>query len=233
LLAAREEPVKRRQGGGYDVKPLRVLLAEDHTLVRAGIRSLLKDLPGIEVVGEAGDGREALRLVKLLQPDVVLMDVGMPRMNGLEATARLAKELPNVRVIVLSMHAHEEYVWQALRAGAAAYLLKDAGTSELELALKAVARGETYLSSAVSKHVVDAYVRRSGDEPPQRQPLTPRQREILQLVAEGRTTKEIASTLDLSVKTIEAHRTQLMDRLGIHDVAGLVRYAIRTGLVTT
>ncbi len=222
------------------MKPTRVLLVEDHTLVRAGIRALLQNLAGIEVVAEASDGREALRLIKTYQPDVVLMDIAMAGLNGLEATARVTKEFPPVRVIILSMHSNEEYVAQALRAGAAGYLLKDAVAAELELAVTAVARGETYLSPAVSKHVIADYLRRVGDRKasggggatPASELLTPRQREILQLIAEGRSTKEIASTLHLSVKTVETHRTQLMARLDIHDVAGLVRYAIRIGLVT-
>lgn len=211
---------------------IRVLLADNHTLVRAGLRALLQNIEGIQVVAEAGDGREALRLIAAHQPDVVLMDVAMPEMNGLEATARVVKEFPNVRVIILSMHANEEYVLQALRTGAAGYVLKDSGVSELELALRAIAKGETYLSPAVSKHVVADYVRRVGSESSSLEQLTPRQREILQLLVEGRTTKEIAKLLYISVKTVETHRAQLMERLGIHDVAGLVRYAIRMGLVT-
>lgn len=211
---------------------IRVLLADNHTLVRAGLRAILQNIEGIQVVAEAGDGREALRLIAAHQPDVVLMDVAMPEMNGLEATARVVKEFPNVRVIILSMHANEEYVLQALRTGAAGYVLKDSGVSELELALRAIAKGETYLSPAVSKHVVADYVRRVGSESSSLEQLTPRQREILQLLVEGRTTKEIAKLLYISVKTVETHRAQLMERLGIHDVAGLVRYAIRMGLVT-
>lgn len=211
---------------------IRVLLAEDHTLVRAGIRALLEGLPGVQVVAEAGDGREALQLVAAHRPDLVLMDIAMAGLNGLEATGRIVKEFPQVRVIILSMHANEEYVLQALRAGAVGYLLKDAGTAELELAVRAAARGEVYLSPAVSRHVVADYVRRAGSERTLLDQLTPRQREILQLIAEGRTTKEIANILQVSVKTVETHRGQLMDRLDIHDVAGLVRFAIRVGLVS-
>jgi DNA-binding NarL/FixJ family response regulator len=213
------------------MKSIRVLLVDDHALVRAGIRALVQKLAGAEVVAEAEDGRQALSLVKDLRPDIVLMDISMPGLNGLEAAARVAKEYPCVKVIMLSAHSHEEYVCQALRAGASGYLLKDASTAELELALTAVARGETYLSPAVSKHVINDYMRRVSGEPGSLEMLTPRQREILQLVAEGRTTKEIAHTLHISVKTVETHRMQLMDRLGIHDVAGLVRFAIRVGLV--
>lgn len=209
----------------------RVLLADNHTLVRAGLRALLQNIEGIQVIAEAGDGREALRLIAEHQPDVVLMDIAMPEMNGLEATAHVVKEFPQVRVIMLSMHANEEYVLQALRIGAMGYLLKDAGISELELAIKAISQGETYLSPAVSKHVVANYLQRVGNEPSSLEQLTSRQREILQLIAEGKSTKEIAELLYISVKTVETHRMQLMKRLDIHDVAGLVRYAIRMGLV--
>jgi DNA-binding NarL/FixJ family response regulator len=212
-------------------KLIRVLLADNHTLVRAGLRALLQNIEGIQVVAEAGDGREALHLIAVHQPDLVLMDIAMPEMNGLEATAHVVKEFPQVRVIILSMHANEEYVLQALRTGAMGYVLKDAGLSELELAVRASVRGETYLSPAVSKHVVADYVRRVSSEPSSLEQLTSRQREILQLIAEGRTTKEIADLLYVSVKTVETHRLQLMKRLDIHDVAGLVRYAIRMGLV--
>jgi DNA-binding NarL/FixJ family response regulator len=214
------------------MKPICVLLAEDHALVRAGFRALLENLHGIQVIAEAGDGREAMRLIETHRPDVVLMDITMPGLNGLEAAARVANEFPYVHVIILSMHANEEYVLQALRAGAAGYLLKDADPTELELAVTAVARGETYLSPPVSKHVIADYVRRVGDESSSLVQLTPRQREVLQLIAEGHTTKEIARMLGISVKTVGTHRAQLMERLDIHDIAGLVRYAIRVGLVS-
>jgi DNA-binding NarL/FixJ family response regulator len=214
------------------MKPIRVLLADNHTLIRAGLRSLLETMPDVHVVAEASDGREALSLIEAHQPDVVLMDVAMPEMNGLEATARIAKAFPHTQVIMLSMHANEEYVMQALQAGAMGYVLKDAGVGELELALKSVSQGEAYLSPAVSKHVISNYVRRAGGEASPHSHLTPRQREILQLLAQGLSTKEIATRLVISIKTVETHRAQIMERLGIHDVPGLVRYAIRTGLVT-
>jgi len=214
------------------VKSIRVLLADDHTLVRAGFRTLLQNLAGIEVVAEADNGRDALRLIEVHQPDVVLMDIAMPGLNGLEATARATERFPHVRVIVLSMHMNEEYVLRALRAGADGYLLKDSDIAELELAIKAVTRGETYLSPPISKQVAE-YVRRVNGEPSSLERLTPRQVEVLQLIAEGHTTKEVARVLDVSVKTVETHRAQLMERLGIHDIAGLVRYAIREGLVTS
>jgi DNA-binding NarL/FixJ family response regulator len=211
--------------------PIRVLLVEDHALVRAGFHALLRSLPGVLVVGEAGNGREALELLPARRPDVVLTDISMPELNGLQLAERIAQEWPKVRVVLLSMHANEEYVLQALRAGAAGYLLKDAATADLEVAIKAVARGETYLSPAVSKHVVTGYVQLASDRGRAPSQLTPRQSEILQMIAEGQTTKEIARRLQISVKTVETHRTQLMERLDIHDIAGLVRYAIRTGLI--
>ena len=212
---------------------LKILLADNHTLVRAGIRALLEQIPDVTVVAEAGDGREALKLVETHRPNLVLMDITMPVMNGLEATGRIVKEFPQTRVVMLSVHNDEEYVLQSLRAGAVGYRLKDAGRAELEIAVAAVARNETYLSPAVSRHVVGDYVRRIGGGIEGRlETLTPRQREILQLIAEGKSTKEIASILDVSVKTVETHRAQLMERLDIHDVAGLVRYAIRNGIVT-
>jgi DNA-binding NarL/FixJ family response regulator len=214
------------------MKPTRILLADDHTLVRAGIRSLAEKMPGVEVVGEAGNGREALELIKSNRPSIVLMDIAMAGLNGLEAAARVIKDFPGVKVIILSMHANEGFVSQALRAGASGYLLKDAATTELDLALQAVSRGETYLSPAISRQVVESYLIGGGARPDPLAHLTSRQREILQLIAEGKSTKEIAFTLNLSVKTVETHRAQLMDRLDIHDVPGLVRYAIRVGLVS-
>lgn len=213
------------------MKPIRVLLVDDHQLVRAGVQALLRDLTGVEVIGEAGDGREALRLIDAHRPDVVLMDIMMPSMNGLEATARIVKDHPQTRVVILSVNAGEEYVLQALRAGASGYLLKNITPAELETAIRAVARGERYLTTAVSRHVIDAYLQRVGPESSSLDRLTPRQREVLQLVAEGATTKEIGRKLGVSVKTAEMHRSQLMDALGIHDVAGLVRYAIRMGVI--
>jgi len=213
------------------VRPLRVLLAEDHTLVRAGIRALLESLDGVEVVAEAADGREALRLAQAHAPDILLMDITMKELNGLEATARLAKERSATRVIILSMHADQAYVRQALQAGAAGYLLKGADLAELELALKAVTRGDTYLSPSVSKGLVGDLLNGKAPAANPLDELTLRQREVLQLVAEGKTTKEIAGRLNLSIKTVETHRAQLMERLNIHDVAGLVKFAIRVGLV--
>lgn len=207
---------------------MRILIADDHTLVRAGLTSLIARLPEMEVVAEAADGRQALRLVRDLQPDLVLMDIAMPGLNGLEAAERIHNIHPQTKIIILSMHASEEYVAQALKAGASGYLLKDAATAELEMALKSVSMGQFYLSPAISRQVVDNFLRGG---PTGLDLLTPRQREILQLIAEGKGTREIADTLHLSVKTVETHRAQLMERLDIHDVVGLVRYAMKKGLI--
>ena len=222
------------------MNPTRVLLVDDHLLVRAGLRTLLEQMPGTEVVGESSNGREALDLIKATPPDVVLMDITMAEMNGLVATAQITHDFPQVRILVLSMHATKEYVTQALQAGASGYLLKDGAPTELELAIRSVMRGEKYLSPAVSTHVIADYLQRTTGSTSRvdtmissTTQLTLRQREILQLIAEGNTTKEIAAKLTLSVKTVETHRTQLMERLDIHDIAGLVRYAIRIGLVTS
>jgi DNA-binding NarL/FixJ family response regulator len=211
---------------------IRTLLVDDHLLVRASLRSLLGDFDDVQVVGEASDGRQALELVGEHRPELVLMDISMPGLNGLEATQRLAKEHPQVRVIVLSMHTSEHHVLQALRAGARGYVLKGAMPRELELAIGAVSRGEIFLSPAISKHIVDSVLRQHPPESEPADQLTPRQREILQLIAEGHSSKEIAQLLNASVKTIESHRASLMERLDIHDVAGLVRYAIRHGFVS-
>ena len=212
---------------------IRVLLADDHGLVRAGIRSLLEKTPGVEVVGEASNGREALELIRTQLPKLVLMDIAMRELGGLEALPRITKDFPSVKVIILSAHANEEYVIRALRSGAAGYMLKDAATAELELAINSVAQGKTYLSPSISRTVIDSYLERVGGESGPLEHLTPRQREILQLIAEGKNTKEIAYLLGISVKTVETHRLQLMARLDIHDVPGLVRYAIRSGLVSS
>ena len=211
---------------------IKVLLADDHAVVRTGISTMLASLGGIEVVGEASNGRETLVLVEKLRPDLLLCDITMPEMNGLEATKRVAKDFPGVRVIILSMHTSEEYVWQALKAGATGYLLKDTSAAELDLAIQAVLSGKTFLTAAVSKQVVETYIQRLKTDATASDVLTPRQREILQLIAEGKTLKEIARGLNLSVKTIETHRTMLMDRLDIRDNAGLVKYAMRTGMIS-
>lgn len=211
---------------------IRVLLADDHKLFRAGIRAVLQTLGDVEIVAEAGDGREALRLVAAHRPDVVLMDILMPNLNGLDAAARMARAFPDTRVIMLSMSTDEDSVLKALRAGAVGYLVKTADPAELDLAIRAAARGGKFLSSAVSERVIAACLGRIDQEQTSLERLTPRQREVLQLVAEGRTTKEIARSLDIGVKTAEAYRGELMKALDIHDIASLTRYAIRTGLVS-
>jgi DNA-binding NarL/FixJ family response regulator len=211
---------------------IRVLIADDHSLVRDGMIALLEKVPGIEVVGEANDGLEAIEMIRMHRPSFVLMDIGMKPLNGLDATERITKEFPGVRVIILSMHANEEYVLRALRAGAAGYLLKDAKKQELLDAIQIVASGKTYLSPQVSRHVIENYVRSVGAETSPLEQLTPRQREILRLIAEGRTNKEIAQLLNVSIKTVDTHRMLLMQRLDIHDIAGLVRFAIKVGLIS-
>jgi DNA-binding NarL/FixJ family response regulator len=212
--------------------PLRIILADDHTLVRAGIRALLEKLPGVTVVAEAGDGREVLTLAQAHAPDVVLMDIAMPGLNGLEATMRLVKEFPKVRVIILSMHHNEEYVWRALKAGAAGYLLKKAATAELATALQRVMLGEIYLSKEISTRLPKNFALDGiADRKSPLEELTGRQREILQLIAEGQNTKSIAELLQVSPKTVEYHRMKLMNCLNVHDVPGLVRFALRMGLI--
>ncbi len=213
------------------MNPIRVVLADDHDLVRAGFRSLLQNFEGIQVVGEAADGRQVLRLVETLKPDIVLMDISMPELNGLEATARIAKDFPQVRVMILSMHANEEYARRAIRAGAQGYLLKRASTAELELAVRAVARGEPYLTPAISRHLLADFARQASPASPLDQ-LSPRQREVLQLIAEGNSRKEIAEKLSISPKSFDVYRGEIMEQLGIDDTAGLVRFAIQNGLVS-
>jgi DNA-binding NarL/FixJ family response regulator len=212
------------------VEPIRVLIADDHSLVRAGIRALLERLPGMDVIAEASDGREVVQFVEQHQPHLVLMDIAMPGLNGLEATRHLTKKFPSVRVIILSTYGDEEHVNQALRAGAAGYLLKGAALDELVLAIRTVAQGETYLSPPLLEPVIREYVRRTNAELSPRERLSPRQAEILQLIAEGNTAKQIALELNLSVKTVETHRAKLMERVGVRDLASLVRYAVKIGL---
>jgi DNA-binding NarL/FixJ family response regulator len=212
------------------VKAVRVLLADDHALFRAGLAALLREL-GVQIVAEASDGAAALGLVEQHKPDVVLMDIAMPGLNGLEATARVAKDFPEVRVIILSMHANVEYARRALAAGAAGYLLKNSKPAELEAAIDAVLRGDTYLTPAVAKFIAADYVRRGRGAAGGASGLTPRQVEVLKLIAQGYTRKQIAQKLGISTKTFDTYRAQILEQLGIHDTAGLVSYAHRTGLV--
>ena len=211
---------------------LRLLLADDHALFRAGLRLLLRGIADTEVVAEAGDGHDAIALAEQHRPDIVLMDISMKGRNGIEATAHIRRLLPETRVIILSMLESEDFIAHALRAGASGYLLKDSAEPELELALAAVTRGETYLSPRVSKHLVEAYLRGAPLEVSPLALLSARQREILRMIAEGRSTKEIAFELGVSVKTVETHRAQVMERLDIRDVPGLVRFAIRNGIIS-
>ncbi len=206
---------------------MRVLLADDHRLVRGGLRALLDAMPDVEVVAEAADGEEALRAIETLKPDIALLDIAMPKLTGLAVLGRVAKASPATRVLLLSMYDNDEYVAEAVRAGAAGYLVKDAAVEELGLALAAIARGDVYLSPAISRKLAQAFSGTARAGPG----LTTRQTEILRLIARGQSSKEVARTLGLSVKTVETHRTQIMDRLEIRDLAGLVRYAIRTGLI--
>jgi DNA-binding NarL/FixJ family response regulator len=222
------------------MKKIRIMLADDHVLVRAGFRLLLNEIPDIEVVAEAGEGYEVLRQIREKLPDIVLMDIAMPGLNGLEISARISKEAKGVHIIFVSMHDDRQYVMQALNVGAAGYVLKNADRSELELAIRSAMKGEPYLSPAVSKQLIDGYTARVrehetetsadlGGSPYEK--LTPRQRQILQLIAEGSTCKEIAQKLNLSFRTVQVHRTQLMNRLNIHDTANLVRYAVKAKIV--
>jgi DNA-binding NarL/FixJ family response regulator len=213
-------------------EPVRVLLADDHPIVRAGIRAELERLPDVRVIGEASDGREIVELARRDRPDVVFMDISMKGLNGLEATAKIAKELPQTRVIILSMHQNEEYFWQALKSGAAGYVLKKAATTELAAALRRVLSGEIYLTREISNRLVKKLpLQQILHQKSPLEQLTERQREILQLIAEGQTTKSIALILKVSPKTVEYHRTKLMECLRIFDVPGLVRYALRSGLI--
>lgn len=217
--------------------PVRILIADDHTLVRSGLRALLESDATFRVVAEADDGRQALALIETHPPDVVLMDVGMAGLNGLEATLQIMKAHPHMHVIILSVHKAEEYIVRALRAGAAGYLFKDSAATELKQAICTVLRGERYLSPEASRRVAE-YEERFGlasvtpiTEASSPGQLTQREREVLQLVVEGRTMQDIAARLGISVKTVETHRYRLMDKLNIHHITGLVRYAIKIGLV--
>ncbi len=219
------------------MKTTRVILADDHSLVRAGIKSLLEDSDGVKVIGEASNGREAVELTGKLSPDMVFLDIAMPELNGLEAAARIKKEYPEVEIIILSMHLDEEYVIQALNAGASGYLLKDSAPNELRMALEMVREGKVYISPSIPHEVIDEYTERlkravtPAEASVEKEKLTSRQKEVLQLIAEGNSTREIAAKLFISIKTVETHRAHIMKKLGINDVPGLVKYAIRKGLI--
>jgi len=209
-------------------KRIRILLADDHAVVRQGFRMILSAHPDLEIVGEAGNGREAVELAAALRPDVVVMDVAMPELNGIEAARRLTAENPHTRVVALSMHKDSVYVREILRAGARGYLLKDSVADDLVAAVRAVAAGEGYLSPGVSNAVLDDY-RKHVTNPIDL--LSSREREVLQMLAEGKTNKEIAVVLNLSVYTVEAHRGRIMEKLNVHSINELVRFAVRNGLI--
>lgn len=215
------------------VQSIRLMLVDDHAIVRAGLCALLRTFPRFEVVMETGDGREALECLDTCRPDVVMLDIAMPGLNGLEVAERMVKAHPAVRILILSMHANEEYVWRALQIGVRGFLLKDASAAEFERAVMAVAKGETFLCEKVARCITGDRLARSVGRLEPLQRLTPRQREILQLLAEGRNVKEIADLLQISPKTVETHRAQIMERLDITNLAGLVRYAMRTGVVSS
>jgi DNA-binding NarL/FixJ family response regulator len=227
-IGNRKSEIRNRQS-----KIVRVLLAEDHTIMRKGLRSLLDGEPDVEVVGEAEEGREAVRMTRQLLPDVVLMDISMPELNGLEATRQIKRELPAVNVLILSRHDNEEYVLQILRAGASGYVVKRAAPTELLLAIRAAHRGKFFLSPSVSREVIEEYVQQTAGTAKDRwESLTDREREVLQLIAEGHTSREIAELLTISEQTVRTHRANLMDKLDIHSTAELTQYAIRKGVIS-
>jgi DNA-binding NarL/FixJ family response regulator len=210
---------------------IRIVLVEDHALVRAGLLRLVQEIPGVEIVGEAGDGHRALLLVENLQPDIVLMDISIPGVDGLECCARIVRSHPHIKVLILSMHNTPGFVSKALRCGAAGYLVKDAAEAELQIAIQALSRGERFLSPGIAHHVLEGYLKHEAAPISPLDKLTTRQREVLLMIAQGHNTKQIASRLKLSTKTVETHRAMLMERLGIHDIAGLTRIAMESGLL--
>ncbi|MEI6538879.1 MAG: response regulator transcription factor [Planctomycetota bacterium] len=215
------------------MEPIRVLFADDHSLMRAGIRSMLQTIPDVDVVGEARDGLEALELVATLHPQVLLTDIKMPRLDGLETTKRVSAEFPDVRVIILSTYGSEDFIRQAVKFGAVGYVSKDSSVADLESAIKSAVAGEKFVSPVVLKNMMKMIscddIPTSASQFPATDPLTRRQRDILQEIVQGKTIKAIAIALDISPKTVESHRAQLMERLGIDNVPDLVRYAIKTG----
>lgn len=211
---------------------LRIVLADDHGLFRAGLKSLLEEDPEIEIVGETGNGREAVRLCRELSPDIIIMDVTMPELNGIEASRQLTAECPGTKVIAVSMHSSRRFVVAMLRAGAVGYLLKDAASEELFTALSVVRADQVYLSPSIASVVVEKILDPSGDETTIASPLTPREKEVLQLLVEGRRASETADRLHVSVKTIQTHRRNIMDKLNLHNLAELTRYAMREGLIS-
>jgi two-component system response regulator NreC len=217
---------------GLKMSKIRVLLADDHAILRSGIRALLEDEPDLEVVGEAEDGHEVIRMAAELEPDIVLIDIAMPRLNGLEATRRIMQANPQAKILILSMHENEEYVRQVFASGAMGYILKDAAVRELLGAIRAIYRGEVVLSPAITRLVVEDYLR-WGDLQMNHldSGLSPREREVLQLIAEGYTNSEIAGILSISIKTVQSHRTNLMRKLDLHDRGDLIKYAIQKKII--
>lgn len=214
---------------------VRILIAEDHTIVRKGLCSLLKNEKDIDVIGEAENGKEAIKQVEELNPDVVVMDISMPLLNGLDATRQIKKRFPEVKVLVLTVHSNEEYISEILKAGASGYIVKKAAPEELVAAIHAISRGNSFLSPSVSKSVIKKFLQVAGAEAGLEKSslLTEREREVLQLIAEGHSTRKIAEFLFISVKTIEAHRSHIMEKLDLHNIADLTRYAIRTGIISS
>lgn len=221
------------------MKKIRILIADDHSVVRSGIRTVLQSSPEFIVVAEAEDGEEAVELAAKHKPEVVVMDISMPQLNGIEATAKMKENDPNVKVIILTVHADEEYVFQILRAGASGYVLKSAGKKEIFAAVRSAISGERFFSPGISNLIIDSFINRAKEPAPHppstagsgKQQLTKREIEVLEYIAQGYTNRKIADTLFLSVRTVNTHRTNLMQKLDIHDTARLVRYAIETGLV--
>src|SRR6185369_2320109 len=221
-------------GVGVRMGTLRILLADDHTVVRQGLRKLLEERPDWEVIAEAGDGREAVRLAEQHKPDVAILDVAMPLLNGIEATRQITKRAPSTRVLVLSMHADEAYVTQILQAGAAGYLLKDSADVDLLQAVTAIAEGKSFFSPAIARLMLDDYVKQRSGEPgvvDRYESLSDREREVFQLIAEGKTNKDIAAILFISPSTVDTHRARIMEKLDVHSAAEIVLYAVRRGVI--
>ncbi|HEY3346658.1 MAG TPA: response regulator transcription factor [Nitrospirota bacterium] len=210
---------------------LKILLVDDHTIVRQGLRALLESQEGFQVVGEADNGRDAVKKAQELQPDVVIMDIAMPILNGLEATRQIKKIMPEVKIVALTMYNDEEYVFQILKSGASGYLIKETAANELITAINSVKGGNPFFSPLISRKIMESYLREDSEKKAEGDKLTNREKEVLQLIAEGYTNNEIGNLMGISVKTVETHRAHIMSKLDIHDMAGLIKYAIKKGLV--